>query len=209
MKIRLPGINNDELERMNPLLQPLPWIVVIILLVVFATMKYSSTEQKTTAEQITVKSFPHTYLENVEVRQFDQGGNLHFQMSSPSVRTFQVNDTPSAADYSLFTTPVFMLSNDPLKPSWHVTAQEGRLDSSDEWLTLRNDVLARQTSEKHGETTISTTELRLNTQQQFAETDKAVTMRAAKSDITAVGMRADMKSERIQLLSQVKGTYEP
>ena len=69
-------------------------------------------------------------------------------------------------------------------------------------------MLARQTSEKQGEITIATSELRLNTQQQFAETDKAVTMRAAKSEITAVGMRAEMKREHIELLSHVKGTYE-
>ncbi|RYY76608.1 MAG: LPS export ABC transporter periplasmic protein LptC [Gammaproteobacteria bacterium] len=209
MKLRLTGVKSAELERINPMLLPLPWVVVGILVVVFATIKYSSTEEKTAAEQADVKVFPHTYLVNIEVQQFDEAGNLRYQMNSPLVRSFQVNETPSAADYSLFTTPVFVLSNNPQKPSWYVTAKEGQLDNKDEWLTLKNDVLARQTSEKQGETTITTNELRLNTQQQFAETDKAVTMRAAKSEITAVGMRAEMKREHIQLLSHVKGTYEP
>jgi len=114
-----------------------------------------------------------------------------------------------AEDYSLFQTPVFVLINNPQKPGWFVTSQEGRLDSNNEWFTLSQEVVARQTSEKHGETTITTSELRLNTREQFADTRKAVTMRAAKSQITGMGMHADMKRDRIQLLSNVKGTYEP
>jgi lipopolysaccharide export system protein LptC len=209
MKLRVPGINSAELEQFNPLLQPLPWVVVGILVIAFVTMKYSGTHDAVTSEQAAAKIFPHTYLLNVQVRQFDEGGNIRYQMNAPVVRSFQVKDTPSNEDYSLFTSPVFMLSNDPQKPSWYVSAQEGRLDNSDEWFTLKNDVLARQISEKQGETTFNTSELRLNTKQQFAETDKAVTMRAAKSEITAIGLRAEMQRERIELLSHVKGIYEP
>jgi lipopolysaccharide export system protein LptC len=208
MKLRVPGINRAELEQFNPLLQPLPWVVVVILVIVFATMKYSSTHDAVTSEQTIAKIFPHTYLLDVQVRQFDEAGNIRYQMNAPVVRSFQVKEAPGAEDYSLFTTPTFILSNNSQKPNWHVSAQEGRLDNGNEWFTLKNDVLARQTSEKQGETTFSTSELRLNTQRQFAETDKAVTMRAAKSEITAVGLRAEMQREYIELLSQVKGTYE-
>ena len=208
MKLRVPGISNAELEQFNPLLQPLPWVVVGILVIVFATMRYSGTHEAATTEQAAAEIFPHTYLLDIQVRQFDEAGNMRYQMSAPVVRSFQVQDTPTAGDYSLFTTPAFLLSNDPQKPNWYVSAQEGRLDTNNEWFTLKNEVLARQTSEKQGETTFNTSELRLNTQQQFAETDKAVTMRAAKSEINAVGLRADMKREHIELLSHVKGTYE-
>ena len=208
-KLSVPKINSADLERINPLLLPLPWLVVVVLVIVFVTMKYSSPEDKATEQQEAAKIFPHTYLTEVEIRQFDQDGALHYQMNSPLIRSFQVKDSPSTEDYSLFQTPVFVLVNDPQKPGWFVTAQEGRLDSENKWFTLTQDVLARQTSEKHGETTLTTTDLRLNTQDQFAETGKAVTMRAAKSEITGVGMRADMKREHIELLSNVKGTYEP
>ncbi len=208
-KLSVPKINSTNLERINPLLLPLPWLVVVVLVIAFVTMKYSSPEDKTAEQQEAAKIFPHTYLTEVEIRQFDQDGSLHYQMKSPLIRSFQVKENPSAEDYSLFQTPVFILVNDPQKPGWFVTAQEGRLDSENVWFTLTQDVLARQTSEKHGETTLSTTDLRLNTQDQFAETSKAVTMRAAKSEITGVGMRADMKREHIELLSNVKGTYEP
>lgn len=208
-KLHIPGIKNSDLERINPLLLPLPWLVVIVLVILFATMKYTNKEDSVAPAQVAVKNFPQSYITDVEVRQYDRDGSIHYQMNTPLIRRFQAKSTPSEQDYSLIETPVFMLINDPQKPGWFVTAQEGRLEGNDVWFTLTKEVLARQTSEKAGETTISTSDLRLNTQDQFAQTDKAVTMRAAKSQITAVGMRANMKREHIALLSNVKGTYEP
>jgi lipopolysaccharide export system protein LptC len=207
--ISLPVIKGANLERINPLLLPLPWLVVVVLVIVFAAMKYTSNQDATTTPQAAAKKFPHTYLTDVEVRHYDLTGQLHYQMNTPLVRSFQIDAKASAKDYSLFQSPVFILVNDPKKPGWLVTAQEGRLDSNNEWFSLSQEVVARQTSEKQGETTITTSDLRLNTREQFAETSKAVTMRAAKSQITAIGMRADIKRDHIQLLSNVKGTYEP
>ena len=208
-KLTLTGINSTNLERINPLLLPLPWLVVAVLVIVFATVKYTSTEDTANTQPAAIKVFPHTFITDVDVRHYDQAGLLHYQMNTPLIRSFQPKGKASTEDYSLFQTPVFILVNDPKKPGWLVTSQEGRLDSNNEWFTLSKDVVARQTSEKHGETTITTSDLRLNTREQFADTSKAVTMRAAKSQITGVGMRADMKSDRIQLLSNVKGTYAP
>lgn len=207
--ITLSTIKSADLERINPLLLPLPWLVVAVLVVVFVTMKYTSTKDAASTQQAAAKVFPHTFITDVEVRQYDQGGQLHYQMNTPLIRSFQPQAKASAEDYSLFQTPVFILVNDPKKPGWFVTSQEGRLDSNNEWFTLSQEVVARQTTEKQGETTITTSDLRLNTREQFADTSKAVTMRAAKSQITGTGMHADMKRDRIQLLSNVKGTYEP
>jgi LPS export ABC transporter protein LptC len=208
-KITLPDIKTADLERINPLLLPLPWLVVVVLVIVFVTLKYTNTETTTTTEQATVKAFPHTFITDVDVRHYDLTGQLHYQMKTPLIRSFQTQARASAEDYSLFQTPVFTLINDPKKPGWMITAQEGRLDSNNEWFSLSQEVVARQSSEKHGEITITTSDLRLNTREQFAETSKAVTMRAAKSQITGVGMRADMERDHIQLLSNVKGNYEP
>lgn len=208
-KLHLPKVDSADLENMNPRFLPLPWLVVIVLVILFATFKYSNKEDSVSQQQAEAKVFPQSYIADVEMRQYNAKGALHYKMNTPLIRRFQVNETPSEKDYSLFATPVFTLVTNPQRPGWIITAQEGRLDNNDTWFTLTQEVLARQTSEKQGESIISTSDLRLNLQDQFAETGKAVTMRAAKSEITALGMRADMKRERIELLSNVKGTYEP
>lgn len=209
LKKALAEPSNTALARINPLLLPLPWLVVGLLVIVFLALKYSDSEDVAPPPQVAAALFPHTYITNVQVRHYDQAGKLHYQMDSPLIRSFQMHAAASAEDYSLLQTPVFILVNNPDKPGWYVTSQEGRLDSNNEWFTLLQDVIATQTTEKQGTTTIATSDLRLNTREQFAETSKAVTMRAAQSQITGVGMRADIKRDHIQLLSNVKGTYEP
>ncbi len=44
---------------------------------------------------------------------------------------------------------------------------------------------------------------------QYAETSKAVKMRSPRGQHEAIGMRADLSKDHIELLSEVRGTYEP
>ena len=90
-----------------------------------------------------------------------------------------------------------------------MTAQAGRSDNNGELFTLNTDVLVQQESQTQGIVSINTAELRLNTREQFAETSKAVTMRSAKTQLETTGLRAYIKQDRIELLSNVTGTYEP
>lgn len=208
-KFHTPHISSEQLDRINPLLLPLPWLVVVLLVIVFAVMKYTGGDDKEAAPQAAVKVFPQIFLTEVDMRQYDQNGALHYQLNTPLVRHFQATNKASREDYTLVTTPAFVLSNNPQKPAWHISAQEGRSEDNGRWFTLSQNVVAQNSSKAQGEITISTEELRLNSQDQFAETGKAVTMRSAKSQVKALGMHADIKREHIELLSHVKGTYEP
>lgn len=207
--INIRKLASDNIERVNPLLLPLPWLIVLVLVIIFATMKYSNNDNATPPTTAAEKTFPHIFITDVEMRQFDQQGGLHYQLNTPLIRHYQEKEHASKLDYTLFDTPVFVLVDDPKQPAWIITAQEGRRENNGLWVTLSKDVLARQTSATQGETTFTTEELQLNTQEQFAETSKAVTMRAAKSQIDAMGLRADIKRNHVELLSHVKGTYEP
>jgi lipopolysaccharide export system protein LptC len=207
--LNVRNITSEGMERINPLLLPLPWLVVLALLMAFAALKYSGTVETPEIAPETAKVFPQIYLTDVQLRQFDKQGQAHYEMTSPLIQHFQVEDKASERDYTLFQTPVFMLSNDPAQPAWFITSQEARRDSNGLWFTLSKDVLARQTSAARGEITISTSELRLNTQQEYAETSKAVTMRDAKNQMSGLGLRADIKNDRIAILSNVKGNYAP
>jgi len=45
-------------------------------------------------------------------------------------------------------------------------------------------------------------------EQQYVETDKAVMLTTAGSTTRAIGMRAYLKQDKIELLSNVRGTHE-
>lgn len=207
--IRLRKLTDEDLDNINPRFLPLPWLVVIVLVVAFLTFKYTGGEDSPNQTQEAQKIFPQIFVTDVEMEQFDDKGQLHYQLKTPLVRHFQLEEKASPKDYTLFETPVFVLTDDPAKPAWFVTAEEGRRDNKGEWFTLSRNVLARQNSPTQGELTFNTEELRLNAHEQYAETNKTVTMRGAGSQMTSQGMRADIKRDHIELVSQVKGTYVP
>ena len=200
---------NENLPRLNPLLLPLPWIVVVVLAIIFLVMKFSDGNQKTVVEAKPVKVFPQIFMTNVDTRDFDANGALHYQLKTPLIRHYQINEKPSEKDYTLFDLPQLVFLGDAEKPAWYVTAQAGRSDNNGEIFTLSTDVLVQQESQTQGIVSINTAELRLNTREQFAETNKAVTMRSAKTQLETTGLRAYIKQDRIELLSNVTGTYEP
>lgn len=200
---------NENLPRLNPLLLPLPWIVVVILAVVFLVMKYSDDDQKAVISSTTEKVFPQIFMTNVDTRDFDANGALHYQLKTPLVRHYQLNEKSSEKDYTLFDLPQIVFLGDAQKPAWYMTAKSGRSDNNGELFTLNTDVLVQQESQSQGIVSINTAELRVNTREQFAETNKAVTMRSAKTQLETTGLRAYIKQDRIELLSNVTGTYEP
>lgn len=208
-QLNVRDIANENLQKVNPLLLPLPWLAVLVLVIIFVVMKYSGDNDTTANVPEKAKEFPQVFMTDVDMREFDNTGSVHYQLKTPSIRHFQVGDRMSDKDYTLVDTPNIIFYRDQEKPAWIITAQQGRSDNNGVLFTLTNDVLAQQNSETQGLVTIKTSELRVNTRDQFAETDKAVTMRAAPGNMSTLGMRADIKNDRIELLSKVKGTYEP
>lgn len=71
------------------------------------------------------------------------------------------------------------------------------------------DVKVQADTQKHGKITIETQQLSVDLDKQFAQTDKAVTIRTATSRAEAIGLQADFSKERLLLTSNVKETHEP
>lgn len=200
---------NENLTKLNPLLLPLPWLLVGALVIIFVALKYSGSVEELIDPTQDKKVFPQVFMTDVEMCEFAQDGSLRFQLKTPLIRHFQVTEKASAADYTLFDAPKMLFSGNGNKPDWNISAQLGRNDTNGEIFTLSTDVLAQQVSQTQGIVTISTSEMRLNTREQFAETDKAVTMRSAKTHLQTQGMRAYIKQDQIELISNVTGTYAP
>jgi lipopolysaccharide export system protein LptC len=188
---------------------PGPWLVAIVL--VFFFFAFSLRQKPELASyEYDPSSFPNIYMQNVETREFNQTGKLHYKLSTPLVTHFQLQpEGPSAQDYTLFDVPQMMFyDSDPDSP-WQVTADTGRSESNGQLIRLLDNVLIQQQTPSRGLIQITTSELRVRPSDQFAETDKAVKMRSAKGQMDALGMDADLAQSRLQLRSQVKAVYDP
>lgn len=188
---------------------PIPWILAFLLITCFFAF---SLRQKTevVGYEYDTSGFPQSYMKEVETREFDAQGKLHYQLSTPQVTHYQVHpDGPTEGDYTLIEKPDMGFFDAEGTAPWLVTAETGRSETNGQLIRLLDNVLIKQQTPTQGLIQITTTELRVRASEQFAETDKAVKMRSAKGQIDAIGMDADLAQSRLQLKSQVKAVYDP
>lgn len=188
---------------------PLPWLVVSLLVIALVAFWDKSPNDLLNEEPVRASNFPQAYMTDIELREYDTGGQLRNIMTTQAAEYFQVDPAAqSAQDYTLIDQPRMIFNSTTGGAPWSLTAEQGRI-GQDGIATLTTDVRVYQESAKQGLIEILTSELLIKTAEQYAETDKAVNMRAQQGHLDTIGMKAFLSEDRIELLSQVRGTYEP
>ena len=91
---------------------------------------------------------------------------------------------------------------------WQITANTATIYEANNKIELQGNVQLWSDATQSGRTEILTEQLSVDTAKQFAETDKAVTIRTRGSEAKATGLQADLAKERLLLPSHVKETHE-
>jgi lipopolysaccharide export system protein LptC len=189
---------------------PLPWIALGIL-AVFALLWDSSPRDLLSPKPDSELRFPNAYMLDVETREYNPDGSLSYHLQASRVEHHQQDPrTAGARDYTLIEQPLMAFFGDtPSDQPWQLSARRGRSEVQGTLITL--DQAVRAWKETAGDQLLELTTERLVVKpgEQYAETDKAVNMRSPQGVTDAVGMRALMNQDRIELLSEVKGRYEP
>jgi len=199
----------ERIQRINQSI-PVPWLIALILVVFFSVLSFQQKDE-TQSTKADSDTFPQFYMKAVETREYNVDGDLRYHLTTPRVTHFQIQpDAPSAEDYTLLDQPELRFFDaDSKEEPWQVNAITGRSEKHGQLIRLLGDVLIQQQTNSNGLIRITTTELNLHTNTQFAQTDKAVNMRSAKGQMNAIGMEADLAKSWLTLKSQVKATYEP
>jgi lipopolysaccharide export system protein LptC len=110
-------------------------------------------------------------------------------------------------DTTHLTAPVFVSYATPKAPV-KVTAKKGLLSSEGENIYFRNDVhVTRAPYDDHSELVLDTSYLHVIPDENFAETDKPVTITDANTVVHAIGLELNSETRVLKLRSEVKGTY--
>jgi lipopolysaccharide export system protein LptC len=188
---------------------PAPWLIAGVLVLGFFLFSLRHKEDPKGYEY-DPSGFPQFYMKQVQTREFDAEGKLHFELTTPQVAHYQPEaEGPTALDYTLIDAPKMVFYNTQNGTPWRLSATKGRSEENNALIRLLGDVVIQQNSPSQGLVRITTDELKVRAREQFAETDKAVKMRSAKGQIDALGMDADLAQSRLQLKSQVKAVYDP
>lgn len=145
---------------------------------------------------------PDFIVSDFQATALDEQGRPHHRINAHTLTHYPDDD-------SLYLERPDILALAPDRPTLRITAQTGTTYQRDETI-MRGDVrIVRAASQTASERVLTTTYLRALPSQDYAETDRPVTMNDAYNLVNAVGMTLDNKTRIIRLLSQVRSEHVP
>src|SRR5688572_4406859 len=141
------------LQRANNIHQyiPVPWILAFTLVICFFAFSLRQ-KNDVVGYEYDSSGFPQFYMKQVETREFDPQGKLHYQLSTPQVTHYQVHpDGPTDGDYTLIERPnMGFYDADETAAPWLVSAETGRSESNGQLIRLLDNVLVQQQTPSQG-----------------------------------------------------------
>lgn len=142
-------------------------------------------------------------FKGLTVSDMGPGGDLVHTLAADEL------DHYPAQESSLLTEPR-MAFYEAGNKTWDIAAHSGVAMESDRSVLLNGDVRVDYAGSVPGQGFVLYTEqLRVWPDDRRAETDQAVRIVQASGVIDSVGLKAELDTSRLFLLSQVRGTYEP
>ncbi|MCC6202667.1 MAG: LPS export ABC transporter periplasmic protein LptC [Gammaproteobacteria bacterium] len=142
------------------------------------------------------------YLVDMERRKHDAAGRLRSVLRAARLEHFADDDTATLVHPSL------EIYNDN-DWSWLVQAESGWSNGDGTEVLLHGPVeIWRRAADGAVRIHVSTSELRVLPDRQYAETDRAATIRESRSTTTGIGLRANLAENRVEILKQVVIQYD-
>jgi len=182
------------------------WLLVTLGVLVSAVLSFwwlEAMQRADTAPTRTSRHEPDYYLDHMVRRTLGDDGVTRSILYSKRVEHFPDDDSIELAS------PHLELYNSDPQP-WHVSAESGWISSGNNVVLLHGAVeiwkLDRAGKRRFQ---ILTTELRVLPKERYAETDSATTIVSPASVTRAIGMRANLAHDKLELVNRVRSRHEP
>lgn len=178
-------------------------ILTIVLLVAAAITGWSAWQQREkTVKPAAASARPSYQLHDFEIIALDAEGKESFVLRAP-----QLTQDPNDKTMTI-STPLFLLP-DKQGQHWNVRSKTAWVSADNKEVRLRDQVTADSPVGAERLTTLRTEQLNVFPDTNQATSSVLVTVATPGSTMQGTGMRADMKTKRVQLLSKVSSTYDP
>jgi lipopolysaccharide export system protein LptC len=146
---------------------------------------------------------PDYMIDNFTATTLDEQGKVRFVMSAKKMVHYPDDDTTH------LDTPL-IVSLTAERPPLRISALIGELSHKGDEIFLRNDVtIVRPAFAKQSELTFKTNYLHVLPNKSLADSNEAVNLVDARTNLNAIGMELDYKTHIVKFLSKVKTVYEP
>jgi len=142
-------------------------------------------------------------LDNFDLLVMDKQGLPSFQIAAP-----HLEKQPSDGSVQV-RKPLMHLFEQGVK-TWRIEAQNGWVSADGEQVKLMGDVLmTKDMANQQEPLVIRARDLKIFPQKERVESSEAVQINRPGTQINGIGLRARLKPEKYELLSEVKVRYEP
>lgn len=179
------------------------WLPLLPLLALLAGVYWldKQVQQEIAVAASNQRHDPDGIMDNFHATKMDLQGVPRFLLSAKQMRHYPDHDT-TELDFPRVT----MLSSE--RPPVYVNGNRGHVSSrGDEVLFHENVVVWREAAGDQSAMTLRTEYLRVLPNQDWADTDKAVTMVNLNNTVHAIGLEMDNKARTMKLLSQVRSEH--
>lgn len=143
------------------------------------------------------------FADNIELVKYTKEGSLYYEMQGLHITH---NDTSDTAFVTQPTMTLYAAKN----VKWHIKANDGKLYNHQQVVDLTNDVVVSKfEAEKNTPALLLTTNnVTLHPDSNTFTTSDAVTIQTDSTHTTATGMNANLDSNHIELLNNVRSHYD-
>lgn len=186
----------------------LPFLIAILVIVyLFGVDNPSSRLFDKTANKESQKA-PAFFITNFVSKQYDKSGKLSQHIIGTRADHYQPKGKASDKDFTLIQALEAQIFIDEGKP-WHLTADQGRATEAGAKVELIGNVRLWQIDPIRGKTELLTDRMTYFTKRQVADTEQPVKIITPTGVTTAVGLTANMKTQKLVLKHKVRGTHAP
>jgi lipopolysaccharide export system protein LptC len=145
---------------------------------------------------------PDLVIREARTRHFNLEGNLAYRVDAEQITFYQFG----RRDRANLTEPRILFYQGE-HPKWQTESRSGVAHNNGQRVVLRGDVHINELPGPGG-IVLDTEEITIKPRQEYAETDKVVTISAGPNRTRGTGLRAFLNQDRVEILSEVESTYE-
>jgi len=176
-------------------------ILVVILSYTFWLVQETS-DTNTNAKKSDNR--PDFFAKNVYATEYDQAGKLIHKLQTPYLIHYALDDMSD-----LISPAITIYSDKDAKQPWFITSKTGKAIHGTDIIDLIGNVVIHQPAGPANDDVIIHTEaLTVYPKQNYAKTNKLVTIDEPGINVSAIGMKVYFKEKRVELLQSAKGVYD-
>ncbi|MGJ8686315.1 MAG: LPS export ABC transporter periplasmic protein LptC [Spongiibacteraceae bacterium] len=161
--------------------------------------QYSESGKLSMSNEFEATADVDAYIQGIDGVKYQESGEIAYQWQAESAEKY------ISSGNIVLSQPRY-IGNVGDARKWTASAVQGQLSQDGQHLTLTNSVMVRDLIHQ---AEIETDELHINLERSDVQTDKHLILRLPTGETTSTGMHGNLKTERVELLSRVRGHYAP